>query len=171
MNIFNSLKSTQSFEDFYSLLQKVLHPDYRKITANHGEHGVDWPDGQGVYCIWHQGVLIYVGLTGHISVNATGILKESSQSFKNRKSRYWPYRFCQLDSGELVFQHSPKFKFKDYKAASAVYGASILVEELEIDCWIKAPGSLLLPSFVEACMLQGFYYFQDKALPKINSKF
>ncbi len=109
-----------NFNDYiFDLIKDFKYKRSYKEITNIACMKIKWPEGYGVYTIWHRSIdyrnLLYVGHTGKYKRNDNGDIEINDGTFSKRKYRWTPYRFCEspmdnLNKYELRF--GPKFESK-----------------------------------------------------------
>ena len=169
-----------SFNDFFNALMDDFQKQGRLTTIRPSESKVQWPEGFGVYTLWHHTLdvagLIYVGKTGKY-VRSGDSVTPNGGSFGNRTARWTPYRFCESrnDPQQLkyTFRYGPKCrsvseqgknKYDDDAYSQTISYADLLIVTLDVEDSLKHS-----PASLESLILTQ-YLLQTKTLPPANNE-
>ncbi len=140
---------------------------------------IEWPKGFGVYVVWKisssRNELIYVGMTGKFKKKDGGGYAINSGKFSNRKNRWTPYLFQEVQEDGFSFRFGPKYSNStiqfDNRLELDAYSDSISYENLRVD-FFKFSADVdcncgYTPSLLEAKLLTE-YLIETKSLPPAN---
>jgi hypothetical protein len=170
-----------SFNDFFNALMDDFQKQGRLTTIRPSGSRIQWPNGFGVYTLWHPREvdvrnLIYVGKTGKY-VRSNGSVRPNGGSFCNRTARWTPYRFCESrnDPEQLkyTFRYGPKCRSVSeqgkIKYDTNAYSQTIPYRQLIIVTF-DVRGSLShSPASLESLILTQ-YLLETKTLPPANNE-
>ena len=171
-----------SFINEYESIKKAFEVDHL-FTLIIGENKkVEWPNSSGVYVIWRNNTdsidnLIYVGMTGKFKRTNPGAISFNKALFKNRVSRWTPYRFCdsELDNAlRYSFRYGPKTSNSDKQSKIKydldAYHTTVPYTELEIHCFhINSNHEEYTPILLESFFLTK-YLKSNGSLPPANNE-
>lgn len=167
----------------------MFKENYDAIAAEFGEEfsshkceknaKIIWPKGFGVYVVWKisssEDELIYVGMTGKFKKKVDGGYAINSGKFSNRKNRWTPYLFQEVQEDGFSFRFGPKYSNStiqfDNRLELDAYSDSISYENLRVD-FFKFSADVdcncgYTPSLLEAKLLTE-YLIETKSLPPAN---
>ena len=127
------------FIDYYEALKNDFNKMEKLQTLQGDDKPFAWPAGAGVYVIWKEEELLYVGMTGKFKrTNDEIVLNQGS--FKKRSSRWTPYQFCDSPKNERMqyhFRFGPRYSnVKKHRYERDAYAHSLVYKSLKIDCFI-----------------------------------
>ena len=132
----------KEFIKYYKSLVEQFKSKFNFTEIDCKKEKIKWPKKSGVYVIWKNDDLIYVGMTGKFKRVSKDKVIFNSRTFDERDYRYTPYRFCEsVKDGDKRFQFSYDPKFKNSKEQSKIkyqqdaYEESICYSKLKIHCF------------------------------------
>lgn len=163
------------FINYYEALKNDFNRIDKLKSLMGGDKPFDWPAGAGVYVIWKEEELLYVGMTGKFKRTIEGI-EFNNASFKMRSTRYTPYYFADSSkNGQLQFhfRFGPHFSGTTeqgkIKYEAHAYAHSLKYESLKIDCFIvDSNHPKYSPTLLEAEILTK-YLKTSGDLPQANN--
>tara|TARA_B100000963_G_scaffold328132_1_gene316413 strand:+ start:701 stop:1219 length:519 start_codon:yes stop_codon:yes gene_type:complete len=170
----------RQFDNFISRLKQEFNSKESFYFFTPGKNNIIWPDGYGIYTIWENTMtyknLIYVGLTGTFKRNKDGKISLNKSTFKNRSSRYSPYRFCESDKDKKylhTFRWGPKYKDLNNQSINKhkedAYNETISYDNLGIAIFDLSKLHNYTPASLESLILTN-YFREAGDLPPANNK-
>lgn len=151
---------------------------YREIE-NMGNMKIEWPEGYGVYTIWHKSIdyrnLLYVGHTGKYKRKDNGDIEINDGAFSKRTHRWTPYRFCESPKdihNRYELRFGPKFASEEQRKKRFdpnAYFSKIPYCELLIATFNLKYYKIYTPATLEALILNE-YLKEDSKLPPANNQ-
>lgn len=137
-----NLTSMTDFINYYETLKNDFNRIDKLKSLMGGDKPFDWPAGAGVYVIWKEEELLYVGMTGKFKrTNDEIVLNQGS--FEKRSYRWTPYQFCDSPKNESMqyhFRFGPRYsnvkKQAGIRYERDAYVHSVGYKSLKIDCFI-----------------------------------
>ena len=169
-----------SFNTFLETLIDDFQKQGRLTSIRPSESKIKWPEGFGVYTLWHHTVdvagLIYVGKTGKY-VRSGNSVTPNGGSFANRTARWTPYRFCESrnepEQLKYTFRYGPKCRSVSdqgkIKYNANAYNQTIPYRELIIVTFDVRDSLSHSPASLETLILTQ-YLLETKTLPPANNE-
>ncbi len=167
----------------------MFKENYYAIAAEFGEKfrshkceknvKIDWPKGFGVYVVWKivlsSEELIYVGMTGKFKKKVGGGYAVNSGKFSERKYRWTPYLFQEVQEDGFSFRYGPRYSNSEIRLENKLeldaYSDSISYDNLRVDFFNFSAdvdcNCGYTPSLLEAKLLTE-YLIETKSLPPAN---
>jgi hypothetical protein len=177
----------ENFDNFINNLMEEFKRQNALDVIKSPKNKIKWPDGFGVYTLWENDVvrknLIYVGIAGKLKrnlFNDQNKVSFNNSTFKERKSRYTPYRFCETnkehDEFKFTFRFGPKYtngieqnknKYERDAYKSYVLYKNLIIVLFDLSCFTKE--NKYTPTLIESLILTK-YWIETKTLPPANNE-